>query len=121
MGQVFNADRLPAVSDRELIQAYVDVMVAFDATENVAKANRLAGYQSDIFREMRSRGRERSMLRELAQHANECVRSWAASKLKWLDNPPPPSPPHHPLSAEFAWQTDHPAPPAMVLGEITDR
>jgi hypothetical protein len=121
MGQVFNADHLPAMSDRELIQAYVDVMVAFDATENVAKANRLAGYQSAIFREMRSRGRERPMLWELAQHANECVRSWAQSGLNWLDNPPPPSPPHHPLSAEFAWQTDHAAPPAMMLGEITDR
>ncbi len=121
MGQVLSAEHLPAISDRELVQAYIDVMVAFDATENVAKANRLAGYQSDIFREMRSRGRERLMLRELAQHANKCVRSWAQSSLNWLDNPPPPSPPHHPLSAEFTWQTDHPAPPAMVFEEITDR
>jgi hypothetical protein len=119
MGQVFSADHWPAMSDRELVQAYIDVMVAFDATENVAKANRLAGYQSDIFREMRSRGRARLMLRELAQHANKCVRSWAQSSLNWLDNPPPPSPPYHPLSAEFKWQTDHPAPPAMVFEEIT--
>jgi hypothetical protein len=37
-------------------------MVAFDAAENIAKANRLAGYQSEIFKEMRSRGRERAML-----------------------------------------------------------
>lgn len=75
MGQVFNTDHLPIMSDRELIQAYIDVTVASGATENVAKANRWVGYLSKIFREMRPRGRERPMLLELARHANEAVRS----------------------------------------------
>ncbi len=121
MGQAFNSNLLPTMSDRELVQAYIDVMMAFDATENVAKANRLAGYQSDIFREMRSRGRERPMLQELAEHANECVRSWAQSNLKWLDNPPPPSPPRHQLRAGFLWQLDNLPPPAMAHKEIAQR
>jgi hypothetical protein len=111
MDQVFKSNLLSTMNDREFVQAYIDVMVAFDATENVAKANGLAGYDSEIVREMRSRGRERPMLEELAQHANDTVRSWAQSGLKWLDNPPPPPPPpHRPLRAERAWQTDHPPP-----------
>jgi Domain of unknown function (DUF1963) len=118
MRQVFDPDGLPNMSDSKLLQAYIDVMVAFDATENVAKKNRFADYQSEIFREMRARGRERPMLRELTQHANKTVRAWAQSKLKWLDNPPPPSPPHRPLRTEFAWQTDHLAPAAMINEEI---
>jgi uncharacterized protein YwqG len=118
MRQVFDPDGLPNMSDSKLLQAYIDVTVAFDATENVAKKNRFAGYQSEIFREMRARGRERPMLRELTQHANETVRTWAQSNLKWLDNRPPPSPPHLPLRTEFAWQTDHPAPAAGVNEEL---
>jgi len=118
MRQVFNPDGLPNMSDSELLQTYIEMMVASDATENVAKANRLAGYQSDIFREMRSRGRERPMLQELTQHANETVRASAQSKLKWLDNPHPPPPPYRSLRTEFAWQTDHPAPAAMINEEI---
>jgi hypothetical protein len=106
MGQVFDANHLPVLSDGELIQAYVDVMVAFGATENVAKKNRLAGYESEIFKGVRSRGRERPMLHELAQHTNDTVRSWARSNLKWLDNPPPPSPPLHPLRRN--WIIPHP-------------
>ena len=118
---MFNSDRLPNMTDGELVQAYVDVMVASDATENVAKAKRLAGYRSELFREMRSRGRERLMLQELAQHPHDRVRSSAASHLKWLDNPPAPSPPRSLLGTEFAWQTDHSVPPAMVNEEMARR
>jgi hypothetical protein len=49
---VFNAHELPSLTDGALIQVYVDVMVAFHTTENVAKANRLAGYQSEIFNQI---------------------------------------------------------------------
>ncbi|HEY2840463.1 MAG TPA: YwqG family protein [Pirellulales bacterium] len=115
------SDNLHDLSDRELVQAYIDVMVGFHATENVAKANRLAGYKNEIFREMRSRGRERPMLEELAQHPHEGVRSWAASNLKWLHNPPPPSPPPRPLRTELRWQTDRPPPPTMTSHDISDR
>lgn len=120
MGQAFNPDRLPAMSDRELVQAYVDVMMAFDATENVAKANRLAGCEAQIVHEMKARGHERQMLQELARHSNDTVRSWAESKLKWLDNslPPSPSPQRRPLRPEFVWQPDHSPPAAMRREEI---
>jgi Domain of unknown function (DUF1963) len=122
MGPFFNSDRLPYMSDIELVQAYVEVMVAFDSTKNVAKANRLAGYQSEIFREMRSRGRERPLLQELAQHANETVRSWAHSNLKWLDNPSPPSSSSPPrLRPEFMWQLDHTPPASLRYDEIRNR
>jgi hypothetical protein len=110
------------MSDSELVQAYADVMVAFDATENVAKKNRLADHQSEIFREMRSRGRERPLLQELAKHANETVRSWAQSNLEWLDNPPPPpssTPPH--FLAESIWQIDHAPPTSMTHDEIRNQ
>lgn len=90
MGQVFNPEHLPVMSDRELIQAYVEVMMAFAATENIAKTNRLADRGSQIVHEMRARDRVRPMLQELAQHPHEAVRSWAALGLKWLDDPPPP-------------------------------
>jgi Domain of unknown function (DUF1963) len=121
MGQVLNVDHLPAMSERELIQAYVDVMMAFSATEKVAKANRLADQQSQMVQEMKARGRERPMLQELARHSNDTVRSWAQSKLKWLDNPPPPSPSpqRRPLRPEFVWQLDHSPPRAMTREEIT--
>jgi uncharacterized protein YwqG len=115
---MFTPENLPNMSDSELVQAYIDVMAAFQVTENVAKANRLAGYHSEIFREMRSRGLERSMLQELALHPHDGVRSWAQSDLKWLDDPPPPTPPRRPLRAELAWQFDHPPPPAMAREEI---
>lgn len=121
MDQVFNSNLLPTVSDRELVQAYIDVMVAFEATENVAKQNRLAGCQSEIFAEMRARGRERPMLQELAQHSNDTVRSWAQSNLKWLDNPPSPPSSDPPLRAEMIWQPDHPPPAAMTHAEIHER
>jgi hypothetical protein len=111
------------LSDRELVQAYVEAVIAFHATENVAKQNRLSGYVFEIFNEMRARGRERPMLRELAQHANEDVRSSAASKLKWLENPPPPpsSPSPHPFRAESIWQIDHAPPTAMTYDEMRDQ
>lgn len=125
MGQVFKTDHLPSMDDRELIQAYIDVAVASGATENVAKANRLVGHQSEIFREMRSRGRERSMLQELTKHANETVRSWAQSNLKWLDNPPPRRPPPSsqplPFHAECVWQLDRAPPTAMTYDDMRDR
>ncbi len=123
MAQVFNAGHLPVLSDRELVEAYIEVMTAFGATENVSKANRLARHESEITKEMSARGREQPMLQELAQHSNDTVRSWAQSKLKWLDNPPPPSPSpqHRPLRPEFVWQLDHPPPPAMTREEITRR
>jgi hypothetical protein len=120
---VFNAHDLPSLSDGELIRAYIEVMVAFHATENVAKANRLAGYETEIVKEMKSRGRERPMLEELAQHPHAGVRSWAQSHLDWLNNPParsPPSPPQ-PIRAEMAWQADHPPPTAMPEQEIARR
>jgi Domain of unknown function (DUF1963) len=110
-----------SLSDRELVQTCIDAVIDFHATENVAKQNRLAGYQSELFREMRARGRERPMWRELAQHANEDVRSWAASYLRWLDNPAPPSSPSCPLRAESIWQLGHPPPAAMTCDEIRDR
>ncbi len=34
------------MSDHDLIQAYVEVVMAFGATENVGKANRLADYET---------------------------------------------------------------------------
>src|SRR5690242_10775085 len=125
MPQIFNSDRLPHMSDSELVQVYVEVMVAFGATENVAKQHRFADCQSEIFKEMKSRGGERPMLRELAQHANETVRSWAQSSLTWLDNPPPPPPPPSsaPLRflAECIWQIDHAPPASMTHDEIRNQ
>src|SRR5690349_18187637 len=72
---------------------------------------------------MRARGRERPMLQELSQHGNETVRSWAQSKLEWLDNPPPPSPPppHQPIRADVLWQLHIPPRSAMAREEIAQR
>jgi hypothetical protein len=62
------------------------------------------------------------MLQELAQHPHDCVRTWAASDLKWLDNPQStPAAPEPRLRDERSWQVDHQPPAAMTCDEIRER
>src|SRR5437879_503069 len=116
-------DDLQSLSDAELAQACIDAVVAFDATEHVGKANRLADHRSKIVNELKAREEGRSVLQRLADHSNAQVRAWAKSDLDRLDKPAPaPEPaPKHRLRSEILWQCDNPPPVALTRNEIAER
>jgi uncharacterized protein YwqG len=118
-------DDLAKLSVSELAQAFVDSVLAAEATEHVGRANRLAHHRSQIEQELKARGEARSVLQQLADHPDAQVRASAASALRWLDQPA--SEPaaevvrDAPLRPESLWQCDNPPPPALTRDEIVAR
>ena len=116
---------LSKLSPEELAAAYAENVRAQEATEHVAKVNRLARRQSGIVQELRARGQERTVFERLAAHSHATVRAWAKSHLDWLDRPKPEMAPEPPpirsLRSEITWQCDHPPPKALARDEIAER
>jgi hypothetical protein len=117
------ADEIKACSETELDEIYRESIEAAEATDHAGRQNRLAGVQSAIVRELRTRGLERAFFLRLAEHTDPHVRESASAHLMWLDKPanvsvPTPRPP---LRPETTWQCEHPPPPALTREAIAAR
>lgn len=119
-----SADELARMSVAELAQGYVASIRAAETTGHVRRQNRLIGFSSTLARELKARGEAHSVFQQLADHPDPDVSRWAKSEFGRLDKPDwegRPEPPPRSLRAEFAWQCDHPPPPALPRDEIAAR
>jgi uncharacterized protein YwqG len=114
-------DDLTKLSVTELAQAYVDAVVAAEATEHVARRTRLVDHRWRIVEELKARGDARAVLQQLTDYGDAEVRRRAKGNLDWLDKPAPEPAPQRPLRPEILWQCDHPPPPALTRDEIAAR
>jgi uncharacterized protein YwqG len=119
------ASELAVLTDSELAQAFAESVVAAEATEHVGRKSRLARQRSKIVHELTARGTARSILQQLADHADAAVREEAKESLDRLDRPPARQPVEpaapRPPRRQWLWQCDGPPPPALTHDDIAQR
>jgi hypothetical protein len=103
-------DDLAGLSEAQLVQAYVENVQSYEATDHVGVKNRLFDRRMKIAAELKTR--DRMLLRALLDYPDPEVRSRAHWDID--DRPKHEPPPYSPQRWELQWQCDNPPPRAMT-------